>query len=105
MTNRVKPWTVRGSRYLIRERWLTARIDDCVTPTGVEVQRSRKSRREDFVIVALGRKQMLASRLVGLHHQPLSERCVNLSIHTAPIRQTYRSCQPPMRQETGALPG
>jgi hypothetical protein len=55
MTSRVKPWTVRGSRYLIRERWLTARIDDCVTPTGVEVQRSRKSRREDFVIVALGR--------------------------------------------------
>ena len=35
----------------------------------------------------------LASRPVGLHHQPLSERCVNLSIHTAPIRQTYRSCQ------------
>jgi 8-oxo-dGTP pyrophosphatase MutT (NUDIX family) len=37
MTSRVKPWTVRGSRYLIRERWLTARIDDCVTPAGVEV--------------------------------------------------------------------
>jgi 8-oxo-dGDP phosphatase len=37
MTNRVKPWTVRGSRYLIRERWLTARIDNCVTPAGVEV--------------------------------------------------------------------
>ena len=37
MTNRVKPWTVRGSRYLIRERWLTARIDHGVTPAGIEV--------------------------------------------------------------------
>ncbi len=35
MTSRVKPWTVRGTRYLIRERWLTARVDDCVTPSGI----------------------------------------------------------------------
>ena len=37
MSSRAKPWTVQGSRYLIRERWLTARVDDCVTPAGVEV--------------------------------------------------------------------
>jgi 8-oxo-dGTP pyrophosphatase MutT (NUDIX family) len=37
MTSRVKPWTVRNSRYLLRHPWLTARVDDCVTPAGVEV--------------------------------------------------------------------
>jgi hypothetical protein len=34
-----------------------------------------------------------ASRPVELHHQPLSELSVTLSRHSAPIRQTYRSCQ------------
>jgi 8-oxo-dGDP phosphatase len=37
MTGRVKPWTVRGTRYLVRERWLTARVDACVTPAGVSM--------------------------------------------------------------------
>ena len=32
----------------------------------------------------------MASRPVELQHQPLSERCGNLSIHTAPIRHTYQ---------------
>ncbi len=32
------------------------------------------------------------SRLRESHPRPLSERCVNLSVHTAPIRQTSRSC-------------
>src|SRR5262245_3992915 len=34
-----------------------------------------------------------ASRPLELHHQPLSETSVTLSRHSAPIRQTYRSCQ------------
>ena len=33
----------------------------------------------------------LVSRPVGSHHQPLAERWVRLSPHTAPIRQTRRS--------------
>ena len=37
--------------------------------------------------------QHTASRPVELHHQPLSELSVTLSRHSAPIRQTYRSCQ------------
>jgi 8-oxo-dGTP pyrophosphatase MutT (NUDIX family) len=37
MTTRVQAWKVKGSQYLIRERFLTARIDHCVTPAGVEV--------------------------------------------------------------------
>ena len=32
----------------------------------------------------------LASRPEELHPRPLTERCVNLSIHTAPIKQTHR---------------
>jgi hypothetical protein len=31
----------------------------------------------------------VVSRPEGLHLRPLSERCVNLSIHTAPIKQTH----------------
>src|SRR5262249_50308919 len=34
-----------------------------------------------------------ASRPVELHHHPLSELNGTLSRHSAPIRQTYRSCQ------------
>ena len=37
MTGRVKPWKVRNSRYLFRDRWLTVRVDHCVTPDNVEV--------------------------------------------------------------------
>jgi hypothetical protein len=37
MTTRLKPWKVKGSRYLVRERFLKARVDDCVTPANIEV--------------------------------------------------------------------
>lgn len=37
MTSRVKPWTVKSSSYLHESRWLTVRVDHCVTPSGVEV--------------------------------------------------------------------
>ncbi len=37
MTTRLEPWKVKGSRYLLRERFLTARVDHCVTPAGIEV--------------------------------------------------------------------
>src|ERR1700757_6456 len=33
------------------------------------------------------------SRPAGFHRQPLVEPCVNFSAHTAPIRQTCRSCR------------
>jgi hypothetical protein len=36
-TTCLKPWKVKGSRYLVRERFLTARVDDCVTPADMEV--------------------------------------------------------------------
>lgn len=31
---RLKPWTVDASRYLVRDRWLTVRADDCRTENG-----------------------------------------------------------------------
>jgi hypothetical protein len=34
--------------------------------------------------------EWVVSRPAGLHRQPLSEPCVKLSPHTAPIRQTNR---------------
>ncbi len=37
MTSRVKPWKVRHSRYLLKERFATVRADTCVTQDGVEV--------------------------------------------------------------------
>ena len=30
-------WTVRGSRTVLRDRWINVRADDCVTPDGVEI--------------------------------------------------------------------
>ncbi len=37
MTNRLQPWTVRRSRHVLKDRWLTVRVDECVTPAGVKV--------------------------------------------------------------------
>lgn len=33
----LKPWTVKSSRDVIRDRWVKLRADDCVTAEGVEV--------------------------------------------------------------------
>ena len=33
----LKPWTVKTSRDVIRDRWIRLRADDCVTADGVEV--------------------------------------------------------------------
>lgn len=44
-----------------------------------------------FEVIALGFEcvvVLVASRPEELHLRPLTERCVNLSIHTAPIKQT-----------------
>lgn len=30
-------WRVRRSRHVFRDRWVSLRADDCVTPTGVEI--------------------------------------------------------------------
>jgi hypothetical protein len=39
-------------------------------------------------LIGWSRHLLRVSRPAGFHRQPLSERCVNLSAHTAPIRQT-----------------
>jgi 8-oxo-dGTP pyrophosphatase MutT (NUDIX family) len=31
-------WIVRRSRHVFRDRWISLRADDCVTPTGVEIE-------------------------------------------------------------------
>lgn len=30
-------WTVKRSRNILRDRWISVRADDCVTPSGVEI--------------------------------------------------------------------
>lgn len=33
----LKPWTVRRSRYVVRDEWIAVRADACVTPRGAEL--------------------------------------------------------------------
>jgi 8-oxo-dGTP pyrophosphatase MutT (NUDIX family) len=37
MSGKLRPWTVRGSKHVLRDRWISVRADDCVTPAGVEI--------------------------------------------------------------------
>ncbi len=76
MTSRVKPWTVRGTRYLLRERWLTARIDDCVTPAGVEVPYYVQEYSGWVNIVALDKEDHLI--LVRLYRHALGDISLEL---------------------------
>jgi hypothetical protein len=54
-------------------------------------QHLRGARQRKSAITRLIRKLLLylESRPQEFHPQPLAERCVNLSIHTAPIKQTH----------------
>ena len=44
------------------------------------------------------------SRPAGFHRQPLVEPCVNFSAHTAPIRQTCRSCRSASERRGSSCP-
>src|SRR4029077_8756185 len=46
-----------------------------------------------FPAIVLEIAYQLVSRPGESHPQPLSERCMRLSLHTAPIRRTLRSCR------------
>jgi 8-oxo-dGTP pyrophosphatase MutT (NUDIX family) len=53
-------WVVRGSREVVRNRWLTLRADDCVTARGVEVSPYYVLEVPDFVhVVAFDREGSL----------------------------------------------
>lgn len=45
-------WKVQGSRYVLRDRWICLRADDCVTASGVEVSPYYVLEYPDFVHVA-----------------------------------------------------
>ena len=57
----------------------------------VHADRFRPTLRAPFTPIVLEVADQLVSRPAGLHRQSLAERCVRLSPHTAPIRQTRRS--------------
>jgi len=37
VSGKLQPWKVRGSKRVLRDRWISVRADDCVTAEGVEV--------------------------------------------------------------------
>jgi 8-oxo-dGTP pyrophosphatase MutT (NUDIX family) len=46
-----QPWTVTGSRHVLRDRWISVRADDCVTAEGVEIAPYYVLEYPDWVIV------------------------------------------------------
>lgn len=46
-----RPWTVRRSRHVLRDRWISLRADDCVTARGVPVEPYYVLECPDFVHV------------------------------------------------------
>ena len=44
-------WSVRGSRYVLHDRWIKVRADDCVTESGVEIAPFYVLEYPDFVHV------------------------------------------------------
>lgn len=37
MSKKLSPWTVRSSKYILKDKWVNVRADDCVTVDGHEV--------------------------------------------------------------------
>ena len=37
MSGKLQPWKVRGSKHVLRDRWISVRADDCVTAGGTEI--------------------------------------------------------------------
>jgi 8-oxo-dGTP pyrophosphatase MutT (NUDIX family) len=49
----IQPWTVKDSRYLLRDPWLTVRADSCLTPQGVPVEPYYVLEYPDWVFMAV----------------------------------------------------
>jgi 8-oxo-dGTP pyrophosphatase MutT (NUDIX family) len=47
----LQPWTVTGSRHVLRDRWISVRADSCVTAEGVEIAPYYVLEYPDWVIV------------------------------------------------------
>jgi 8-oxo-dGDP phosphatase len=37
VSGKLQPWKVRGSKHVLRDRWISVRADDCVTAGGAEI--------------------------------------------------------------------
>ena len=73
------------------------------------LQRLRTSRWQEGGDIATAMPDRLSrtkgvSRPAGFHRQPLVEPCVNFSAHTAPIRQTCRSCRSASERRGSSCP-
>ena len=57
MSTNLKPWEVTDSRYVVKDRWMTLRADDCRTASGVVVAPYYVQESADWVHVAAFDKQ------------------------------------------------
>lgn len=53
MGGRVKPWKRKSSQYVLRDRWVSVRADDCVTAEGVEISPYYVLEYPDWVMLLL----------------------------------------------------
>ncbi len=99
--SRVKPWKVESTRYLFKDRWLTARVDRCVTPAGVEVPAYYVLEYPDWVnIVAIDKADHII--LVRLYRHALGD--ISLELPGGCIEEGETSVEAAVRElkeETG----
>ena len=64
MSTNLKPWEVTGSRYVVEDRWMRLRADDCRTASGVVVAPYYVQESADWVHVAAfdEEKRLLVTR-------------------------------------------
>ena len=97
-----KNWTVRRSRHVLRDRWISVRADDCYTPAGVDVSPYYVLEYRDFVhVLALDQEDQVV--LARQYRHGLGEVCLELpggimdAGEADPIEAAIRE----LREETG----
>jgi 8-oxo-dGTP pyrophosphatase MutT (NUDIX family) len=95
-------WIVQRSRYVLDERWIKVRADDCLTPAGIPVAPFYVFEYPDFVhVVALDRDERVI--LVRQYRHGLKDVCLELPGgmmepgETDPVLTAERE----LREETG----
>ncbi len=97
----LKRWQVTASRYLLRDKWLTVRADDCITQTGARVAQYYVLEYPDWAHVAAfdGEGRLL---VVRQYRHALGRVCVELPGGVIEEGETpLRAIQRELMEETG----